>query len=116
MEQVVLSRIAELEAQLIVQSEMTQRQGCQIRTFELKNDDLRTRTWQLLTEFHLFPKLPREIRDLIWKKALPGPRIIEVLSGRLPHRAPALVSNRGGPPGGPPGGPVLPYAVSISHC
>jgi hypothetical protein len=90
---------------------MTQRQAGQIRILELKNDDFHTRTWQPLTEFHLFPKLPQEIRDMIWKEALPGPRIIEVISGRVPRPVPALVFNRGGPPGDP----VLPYAVSTSR-
>lgn len=31
-----------------------------------------------LTEFTLFPKLPAELRDQIWKFALPGPRTITI--------------------------------------
>ncbi|KAF7911125.1 uncharacterized protein EAF01_002633 [Botrytis porri] len=33
-----------------------------------------------LTTFTLFPKLPLEIRRMIWKKTLPGPRIILIRS------------------------------------
>ncbi len=33
---------------------------------------------QLLTEFTLFPKIPREIRDVIWAKSIPGFHIVEV--------------------------------------
>jgi hypothetical protein len=31
-----------------------------------------------LTTFHLFPALPRELRDRIWKLSLPPPRILHV--------------------------------------
>jgi hypothetical protein len=30
------------------------------------------------TEFHLFPRLPKELRLEIWKHSLPGPRIVDV--------------------------------------
>lgn len=29
-------------------------------------------------EFTLFPHLPPEIRDMVWKWALPGPRVVRV--------------------------------------
>ncbi|PMD17393.1 hypothetical protein NA56DRAFT_579130, partial [Hyaloscypha hepaticicola] len=32
-----------------------------------------------LKEFPLFPRLPFEIRHLIWREALPGPRLVELL-------------------------------------
>lgn len=32
------------------------------------------------TEFHYFPKLPIELRLKIWKDALPGPRLVEIVS------------------------------------
>jgi hypothetical protein len=32
-----------------------------------------------------FPKLPTEIRLMIWKAALPGPRIVEINIGKLKH-------------------------------
>jgi hypothetical protein len=32
------------------------------------------------SEFHLFPKLPLELRQKIWQSALPGPRFIEIVS------------------------------------
>ncbi|PMD34655.1 hypothetical protein L207DRAFT_570325 [Hyaloscypha variabilis F] len=31
-----------------------------------------------LTNFGLFPKLPAELRHMVWKRYLPGPRIIEI--------------------------------------
>jgi len=34
---------------------------------------------QPLTEFHLFPKLPIELRRMIWRHCLPGPRLVELL-------------------------------------
>jgi hypothetical protein len=30
------------------------------------------------TTFHIFPKLPTELRDYTWELAVPGPRLIEV--------------------------------------
>jgi hypothetical protein len=33
---------------------------------------------QILTKFTLFPKFPREIRDMIWAKSIPGSQIVEV--------------------------------------
>jgi hypothetical protein len=38
--------------------------------------------------FTLFPNLPQELREMIWKFALPGPRTIEI-SLVNPHRSPA---------------------------
>jgi hypothetical protein len=35
--------------------------------------------------FPQFPKLPTEIRLMVWKAALPGPRIVEVNIGKLKH-------------------------------
>jgi len=40
-----------------------------------------------LTEFTLFPKLPAELRDQIWKFALPGPRTITVIRRPLKNWA-----------------------------
>jgi hypothetical protein len=31
-----------------------------------------------LTKFAVFPKLPKELKLMIWKKALPGPRVVEL--------------------------------------
>jgi 2EXR family len=35
--------------------------------------------------FPQFPKLPTEVRLMIWKAALPGPRIVEINIGKLKH-------------------------------
>jgi len=37
-----------------------------------------------LTEFSFFPRLPVEIRQIIWKFAIPEPRIVEVVSAKIP--------------------------------
>jgi hypothetical protein len=29
-------------------------------------------------EFTLFPKLPMELREMVWGEALPGPRVVEL--------------------------------------
>jgi outer membrane phospholipase A len=42
------------------------------------NTDTQTDTNQPLTEFHCFDKLPVELRVMIWKLLIPGPRIIKV--------------------------------------
>jgi hypothetical protein len=38
----------------------------------------RLQHWENYESFTLFPKLPPELRDLIWKEALPGRRLISV--------------------------------------
>lgn len=42
------------------------------------NTDTQTDTNQPLIEFHCFDKLPAELRAMIWKLLIPGPRIVKV--------------------------------------
>lgn len=44
------------------------------------------------TSFTWFPKLPRELRMMIWKQTLPGPRILELEyhHGRFEHDGPVM--------------------------
>ncbi|KAK1636439.1 hypothetical protein BDP81DRAFT_449477 [Colletotrichum phormii] len=48
--------------------------------------ELQEQTSPPLTGFPQFGRLPVEIRNIIWKMALPGRRVIEKIEGELPRR------------------------------
>jgi hypothetical protein len=67
------AQITELSRQVAAQARLISRLCKEV-------EELRARLlWQPLETFEPFPKLPLELRRLIWRYALPGPRLVTVI-------------------------------------
>jgi len=84
----ISSAFIQLETRLETQDDIIQQQTNTIQTPQRQLLDFQLSIWCPLTSFTLFPDLPIEIRNMVWKMALPGPRIIEVVSGYYTRKAP----------------------------